>query len=180
MLADKAQVRRDTRSKIRELSDGGRASASQTISKRIIDHLSPGATVLGFWPLTKSEPDLRPALTAALDSEVTLCLPRTDGTQMAAHAVNDFEQLVRSGFGVLEPSRGLPEIDPAAIDLVLVPGVAFTPGGARLGRGGGHYDRFLARLSPQAMKLGIAFSVQLLPALPTEAHDLSVDQVITD
>ena len=73
-----------------------------------------------------------------------------------------------------------PAPDPASIDVVIVPGTAFTPAGDRLGQGGGWYDRFLARVTPDCLKVGVAFAPQLVDSLPVEPHDLRVDVVVTE
>ena len=72
------------------------------------------------------------------------------------------------------------DIDPALLDVVIVPGLAFTPDGARLGQGGGHFDRFLRGLRGDCLRIGVAFHEQLLAELPTVEHDVAVDVVITD
>ncbi len=63
--------------------------------------------------------------------------------------------------------------------LVVVPGLAFTPGGHRLGYGGGYYDRFLASLPPSAVTVGVCFHEQLVDDLPLDPHDRPVDLVVT-
>lgn len=63
----------------------------------------------------------------------------------------------------------------AEVDLAVVPGVAFTKAGQRLGRGGGHYDRFLASLACPVW--GVAFTVQMVADLPLEGHDRAVAHV---
>ncbi len=70
--------------------------------------------------------------------------------------------------------------DPTMPDVVLVPGVAFTPTGDRLGQGGGWYDRFLPRCRDDAALIGVAFDVQLVDAVPVEDHDRAMDAVITE
>jgi 5-formyltetrahydrofolate cyclo-ligase len=70
--------------------------------------------------------------------------------------------------------------DPATFDLVIVPGVAFTPAGERLGQGGGWYDRLLPELRPDCLTVGVAFDIQVLPELPTERHDVGVQCVVTE
>jgi len=70
--------------------------------------------------------------------------------------------------------------DPTTVDVVVVPGVAFTPAGARLGQGGGWYDRFLAEVRPDCTLIGVGFDPQLVDALPTEAHDISLDIIVTE
>ena len=72
------------------------------------------------------------------------------------------------------------DVDPATLDVVVVPGLGFTTGGRRLGQGGGHYDRFLSRLRPGCLTIGAAFAEQVVDDLPVEPHDAAVDVVVTD
>lgn len=83
----------------------------------------------------------------------------------------------RRRFGIWEPVG--PATDPGVIDLALVPGLAFTRAGHRLGRGKGYYDRFLAQLRPGCFKCGIGYDFQLVDELPTEPHDVPLDAVVT-
>jgi len=78
---------------------------------------------------------------------------------------------------IFNPARLVP---PAEIDLILIPGLAFTRDGQRLGRGGGHYDRYLASLPARAMKLGVCFQCQLVESLPVEAHDQRLHAIVTE
>lgn len=73
-----------------------------------------------------------------------------------------------------------PPIDPAMVDVAIVPGVAFTADGRRLGQGGGWYDRFLSGLRPDATAIGVCFAVQVVGDLPVEPHDVRVDVVVTE
>jgi 5-formyltetrahydrofolate cyclo-ligase len=73
-----------------------------------------------------------------------------------------------------------PPPDPRTIDVVIVPGTAFTADGDRLGQGGGWYDRFLRTLPPECVTIGVAFAPQLLEELPVEPHDVRLDIVVTD
>lgn len=68
--------------------------------------------------------------------------------------------------------------DPAELDLIFVPGVAFTSQGDRIGRGGGHYDRLLK--TSKAIHVGLAFTFQLVDTLPREPHDIPIHVVITE
>ena len=67
-------------------------------------------------------------------------------------------------------------------DFLLVPGLAFTGAGNRLGRGGGFYDRLLGNPGRRGagVAVGIGFGFHLLPALPLEAHDAPLDEIVTD
>jgi 5-formyltetrahydrofolate cyclo-ligase len=86
---------------------------------------------------------------------------------------------VRGPLGALEPPPAAPEVPPAEIDAIVVPGVAFSADGHRLGRGGGYYDATLAAL-PHALRVGLAFDVQVLPDVPRELHDARLDVLVTE
>jgi len=73
-----------------------------------------------------------------------------------------------------------PPPDPGSLDLVVVPGTAFTPAGHRLGQGGGWYDRFLPLVRPGCVTVGVGFELQVLPSLPVEPHDVVLDIVVTE
>ena len=72
------------------------------------------------------------------------------------------------------------DLDPSWPDVVLVPGLAFTPAGDRLGQGGGWYDRFLERVREDCTTIGVGFDVQLVDTLPVEIHDVALDCVVTE
>ncbi len=82
----------------------------------------------------------------------------------------------------------VPDSDPAAepppdadrFDVVVVPGLAFTIAGDRLGQGGGWYDRFLAAVRPDCLTIGVGFAPQLVDELPVERHDVRLGLVVTD
>ena len=83
--------------------------------------------------------------------------------------------------GILEPAADPKRrIPPGRLDCVFVPGIAFDKRQNRLGRGAGFYDRFLKRVSKRASKIGLGFSFQIVPRVPTEAHDVRLDTVLTD
>jgi len=71
------------------------------------------------------------------------------------------------------------EPDPEVPDLIVVPGLAFTAAGHRLGQGGGWYDRFLPNINGRAKTVGVCFSEQVVEVLPQESHDVVVHQVIS-
>jgi 5-formyltetrahydrofolate cyclo-ligase len=79
----------------------------------------------------------------------------------------------------MEPPAGAPEVALDEIDCVVMPGVAFSEDGLRLGRGGGYYDATLERM-PRAARVGLAFEAQIVPTLPREAHDAPLDAVVTE
>jgi 5-formyltetrahydrofolate cyclo-ligase len=72
-------------------------------------------------------------------------------------------------------------LDPADLDVVVMPGVVFDRGGGRIGYGGGYYDRFLRRARRDALRSAIGFGVQLVDGpIPAGPFDLPVDMVVTE
>ncbi len=101
-----------------------------------------------------------------------------DGTMKgAAHRPGD--TLRPSPYGPKEPAL-LEEVDPAGIDVAVSPGLAFDRRGHRLGYGGGHFDRYLARLRPNASRIGIGFHLQLVEEVPHDDLDATLDMVVTE
>lgn len=104
-----------------------------------------------------------------------LCYPRVVGRDLEVRTVTARSQLRPAAFGLLEPDPDRTTlVDAATIDLVIVPGLAFTRDGDRLGRGGGYYDRFLAGLPSSVVTVALAFACQMRDHLPMEAHDQRV------
>ena len=86
----------------------------------------------------------------------------------------------RHRYGFEQPVADAPRADPGTVGVVLVPGLAFDLGGGRLGRGGGYYDRFLPTLPPAAVLVGVVPEALVVPALPTEPHDVPMTHVATE
>ncbi len=95
-------------------------------------------------------------------------------------ATESFVVWLRSaGKTVLFPEDD-PAPEPTRPDVVIVPGIAFTAAGDRLGQGGGWYDRFLVDIREGCVTIGVGFEPQLIADLPTEPHDVRLEMVITD
>jgi 5-formyltetrahydrofolate cyclo-ligase len=131
----------------------------------------------------RNEWDTRALLAAGLETGKTVVAPRV-------HAVSRMLELCRvtnpdvdlaPGFhGIPEPLPHCAPVALAAIDWVLVPGVAFDPNGYRVGYGGGYYDRLLPLLQQDARRISGAFELQLVDRVPTAPHDLTVDAIVTE
>jgi 5-formyltetrahydrofolate cyclo-ligase len=176
----KSSLRAEARRSLAALSPDARASASAKIFRRIeaLPEWAAAGAVASY-VAQPSEPDLSALLRNA--AARTFCFPRISGDSLEFHRCHSVELLRPGPWKLLEPDpQYCPIVPVAEIDLILIPGLAFTRAGMRLGRGGGFYDRFLARVHPRAIKLGICFHAQLVPALPAEIHDREVDCVITE
>lgn len=110
---------------------------------------------------------------------VAMPAPRGDGEYMPAWMTPD-EPMIRGAFGLMEPLT--PHwARPDRFDLMVVPGVAFSLTGARLGHGRGYYDRMLARLAKRLeCRAGLCFSFQIVPELPVTEHDVGMDVIVTE
>ena len=107
----------------------------------------------------------------------TVVLPRVvSDTDMELRRYTGQQDLQTGAYGILEPTGEL-FTDYDAIDVAIIPGMAFDAEGHRLGRGKGYYDRFLARV-PHLYKIGLCFSWQMVDHVPCDEHDAVMDEVI--
>ena len=115
-----------------------------------------------------------------------ICVPRTAPTlgQMQAVTITDPLLDLAPGFkGIPEPrdticTNGL--IAAPSIEIAVIPGVAFDLSGNRLGYGCGYYDKFLSLEAPQACRVGLAYSCQVVDTLPVQPHDVPMDILVTE
>lgn len=163
----------------RALRTGEREAASGAVVERLLGlaELRTATPVLLYAGLSE-ETDIG-ALVAPLQARGARTLfPRVKGDRLELVAASDLRTLQLGYRGIQEPVG--PAVDPATVRAVILPGVAFDPHGGRLGQGGGHYDRLLPRLPPDAVRIGVCFACQVVPEVPREAHDEPVDVVVTD
>lgn len=125
----------------------------------------------------QSEPDLSPLIESLPQHQ--WCFPRVTSSHLTFHHIPHYQSLSKGSFGILEPSPEQNIIALPRLDLVLCPGLGFGRDHSRLGRGGGFYDRLLAAIRDDAITIGIAFDSQIVEHVPTEAHDLPLDHILT-
>jgi 5-formyltetrahydrofolate cyclo-ligase len=106
---------------------------------------------------------------------------RRQSQELALVKVEDPAELEPGAFGVLEPT-GAETVPVANLRraLICVPGLAFSPSGQRLGRGGGYYDRLLAQAGPQSISAGLAYAFQVLDQIPQSPGDRRIDLIFTE
>lgn len=85
--------------------------------------------------------------------------------------------LEMSSFGILEPAAHLPAVEKEDIDLIIVPGLAYSQDGYRIGFGGGYYDRFLADYN--GLKISLVLKIQQMDEWTPETFDIPLDALIT-
>ncbi len=173
----KAELRQAIRTLKRQYSKEQMEEMSLGIAEKLLAHpqVRDSRTILLYSPLP-DEVDISPMLGALSDKRVLL--PKVTGdTSMELRRYTGAEGLSAGAFGIMEPV-GEVFSDYRSIDLAVVPGMAFDPKGHRLGRGRGYYDRLLAQL-PDAYKIGVCFSFQLVEAIPADTTDIPMDEVVS-
>ncbi|HEY6002625.1 MAG TPA: 5-formyltetrahydrofolate cyclo-ligase [Anaeromyxobacter sp.] len=158
-----------------------RAEKSRAIADRI-EAVAPfrEARVIALYAPLGTEVDGVEIARRALRRGARVVFPRAvAGERRLAFAPCAPGELVRGPLGAGEPPAGCEEVAPDEIGCVVLPGVGFSLDGFRLGRGGGYYDATL-RAMPGAARLGVAYDVQVLPALPREPHDAPLDALVTE
>jgi 5-formyltetrahydrofolate cyclo-ligase len=130
-----------------------------------------------------SEWDTRLLMAWAIAQGKTVAMPRVNQERrmLETYAVCDAVREVGPGYrGIPEPIPTCPPVPLAAIDWVLVPGVAFDVEGRRIGYGGGYYDRLLPMLGETAARVAGALELQIVASVPAAPHDATVDAIVTE
>jgi len=164
---------------------------SAVITKKIITGKLwiTAESVFIFISMLSREPSTNALIEAALKTGKITAVPRIEpGTGvMTFKKINglSFPDEVlneKHPFGFYQPSGDLADIYPESsqVNLIIVPGVAFSPDCQRLGNGGGFYDQFLSTVPDNAKTIGICFQDQIIPDLPVEQHDRTVMEVCTE
>ena len=155
------------------------ADASDLILERLL-HLEPLRDALSVFVYVSfgNEVRTRKLIEHLRHAGKHVCVPRLDPAgRMHAHLIHTLDDLTSSGAGIPIPPADAPiERHP---DLALVPGLAFTPAGQRLGMGAGCYDRYLND-HPDTLPVGLCYEWQILDSLPTEPHDQPMHWLVTD
>lgn len=138
-------------------------------------------TVALYAPI-RGEVPTRDILIAALQDEKIVCYPlsHVHGRILSFRAIKSEAELEPGRLGVREPSNSSDLIPVDQIDLFVVPGLGFTRDGKRLGRGGGYYDATLRAASARSRRIGLAFTDQIVPAMPSNGDDVDMDLVVTE
>jgi 5-formyltetrahydrofolate cyclo-ligase len=166
------------------MTPDSRQQASSRACARLValDAFRHASIVMLYMPLA-AEVDTTSIAIWCFQTGKTVCVPRVDWKRKDMHAVEvhsfDDHYMEIDEHGLRAPRDGT-LLPPSAIDVVVVPGLAFDTSGNRLGRGGGYYDRFLSRLRRSATSIGLAFDAQITDQLPVDDCDVSVDVLVTD
>ena len=195
----KDELRQQIRQIKRQFTPQQLEELSLPIVARLKDRIKDAQTVVAYYPLP-DEVDIRPLLDELVSVGKTVLLPKVTGdTTMELRRYTGRQNLREGAFGIMEPleeNHGDCPCDSSVakimgtVPVILVPGVAFDAAGHRLGRGRGYYDRFLNTVGTVLLcqdsltqknrpsVFGVCFDFQKVPEVPTDEHDVPVDEVI--
>lgn len=204
MITPKASIRKEMRERKHKVSAEARKIMSETVCDKLLSHrrILDASVVIAFAPLP-DEVAILPAVRKLYSKGKRVLLPRVmSDTDMVLCEYKGDASLKIGAYGILEPTSEPMDLgallghskaheatgnaersaiqDALIISAVvaIVPGMAFDSAGHRLGRGKGYYDRMLARIRPYA--IGVAYSFQIIDAVPCDEHDFCMQEVITD
>ncbi len=185
----KASIRRAMNARRKGMAADEKAAADAAICEKLkarrdigVMADSPGNGLpLAVYLASPDEINIDPFIEYMLRAGVEVVAPRWNGEtyELAKLKGLDEKNLRRGPMGIREPVDA-DIVEPKEVYAWIVPGLAFTRGGKRLGYGGGWYDRFLASAPKDAAKIGVAYSFQIVDDFPAEPHDIPLTDVVDD
>ena len=174
---DKKELRRAIREQKRAMKPEEIDSRSQRLGELFLatPAYQNAKTIYGYLPYNQ-EVRTVPILQRALDDGKQVAVPKIYGDAMRFLYLTDLAQVEENAMGIPEPIGDEPVAEDETA-LVLMPGVAFTKTGDRMGYGGGFYDRFLSA-EPNHPTIALCYDFQIVESLPTEEFDIPVDLVL--
>jgi 5-formyltetrahydrofolate cyclo-ligase len=186
------RAKRQIRARMKALRQSYPKAALEARSARVrgrlleLEPFQTARSVALYWPLLeRGEVDLRDIFSSCLARDVKTYFPYQDRledgrTLTGFRQVLSASELTVRGNSFYEPPPARDAATPGDIDLVVVPALAADTFGHRIGYGAGYYDATLGDVAPPAVVVIVAFGFQMLAELPTEAHDVPADYVVTE
>lgn len=178
MIMNKQEIRHQ----MRQFNLGLSPEVRQETSARLFGHIEQlaafaSAHTVALFASLPDEPDTAESL-ARWSRSKRVVVPRVEGDIMQFYDY-DPAAMECGAFGIAEPQASVP-CDPSDIDLIVVPGTAFTAAGDRMGRGRGYYDKYLSLEGFHAYKAGVCYRHQVIEELPSEPHDVRMNCLICE
>ena len=174
----KAELRKQVLQEMKTLSQEQKQAMDRALTERFLKHpFYQEAKVVAFYLSFPHEFQTQELIEQALKDGKKVLIPKTYPKGRMEVVVYHPQQLVKTSFGLLEPKGDLEVVDPSQIDLIHVPGLAFTTEGYRIGYGGGYYDRYLEHFAGHTMSTIYPCQVQ---EFNSENHDIPVQEVLID
>ena len=177
--ADKKQLRKSLLSHQKSLPDHYIETAGKRIEEYILaSPLYQQAESIFVYVSMPEEPSTSRIIQAALEDGKRVCVPKCWGKEMLAVRISCVDQLIPGAYGIPEPQDFSDTITADGLDLIIVPCVAASPDGRRLGHGAGYYDRFLS--GKHGKTVCLCFEKMLCSEIPMNEYDCFMDCVVTE
>lgn len=174
---DKKELRRQIREQKRAMTEAEIVSASERLGELFLNcaQYREAKTIYGYLPYNQ-EVRTVPMLEQAMKDGKRVAVPKCYGEEMRFIYMDDLTKVEKGYANIPEPIADEPVAEDKTA-LVLMPGMAFTKDGKRMGYGGGFYDKFLAA-EPEHPTVALCYAFQMVEDLPTEDYDIPVDCVL--
>ena len=174
----KAELRKQVLQEMKAISQEQKQAMDQALTDQFLKHpFYQEAKVIATYLSFPHEFQTQELIEQALKDGKKVLIPKTYPKGRMEFVVYRPQQLVKTSFGLLEPQGDLEVVDASQIDLIHVPGLAFTTEGYRIGYGGGYYDRYLKHFPGHT--LSTVYPCQIQDFIP-EKHDIPVQEVLID
>ena len=172
----KAALRKQVLQKMKAIPQKQKIAMDQALTERFLNHpFYQEAKVIATYLSFPHEFQTQELIEQALKDDKKVLIPKTYPKGRMEFVVYHPQQLVKTSFGLLEPQGNLEVVEPSQIDLIHVPGLAFTTEGYRIGYGGGYYDRYLEHFAGQSLSTIYPCQIQ---DFNSEDHDIPVQEVL--
>lgn len=174
---DKKELRKKIREQKRAMTEDQIVAASARLGELFLacDQYKNAKTIYGYLPYNQ-EVRTVPMLEQAMRDGKRVAVPKCYGEEMRFIYMDDLSKVEKGYANIPEPIADEPVAEDKTA-LVLMPGMAFTKDGKRMGYGGGFYDKFLAA-EPSHPTVALCYDFQMVEDLPTEDYDIPVDCVL--
>ena len=174
----KAELRKKILQEMKTLSQEQKQAMDRALTERFLQHpFYQEAKVIATYLSFPHEFQTQGLIKQALKEGKKVLIPKTYPKGRMEFVVYDPQQLAKTSFGLLEPQGDLEVVEPSQIDLIHVPGLAFTTEGYRIGYGGGYYDRYLEHFTGHTLSTVYPCQTQ---EFNLENHDIPVQEVLID
>ena len=171
----------ELRAHAREIRACDRTSASERVIRRLVELPAfVRARTVAFYSAIGDEVPVEIAAAATRARGARSVYPVRTETGLVMALVDGGDSLLLYRDGIREPRSDSVLVSASEIDAFVVPGLMFDRAGRRLGRGGGHYDRYLERRRTDATIIGVCFVEHLVDELPEDSWDVVMDLIVTD
>ncbi|MBK3298962.1 5-formyltetrahydrofolate cyclo-ligase [Streptococcus oralis] len=173
----KSELRKQVLQEMKSIPQKQKMAMDQALTERFLNHpFYKEAKVIATYLSFPHEFQTQELIKRMLKDGKKVLIPKTYPKGRMEFVVYDPKQLAKTSFGLLEPQGDLEVVEPSQIDLIHVPGLAFTREGYRIGYGGGYYDRYLEHFAGHTMSTIYPCQVQ---EFNSENHDIPVQEVLT-